>query len=374
MNAGGKMKPSENSFKNYLKDEKLYVNDFVERNLNRSVEMFSYGNLPEEIPISIYEKSLQKSGWLAVFRFQEKMYALPCSIYGEVDEYFQPKKVIVVNPYLDTEDGGFEKVMEIGKDCEIIRNDTSRLGLLPILTKYALMSRTAELTLDTLTFLSRIPFLITAKNLNQKEGAQSFLDKIQNGDYGVIAGNEFFDTIKTDITPKGERQIADVVEMANYVHSRLFNEIGILADYNGMKKERTGGADTQFATPSLIPLVENMLNERREGWKRANALFGLNVEVDFNSVWQLNMAFLNRTTADYLAEGVTSDLDVIDEKGKNENESEKEVPVSEQGKGADGAPDGDDGKDGKDAKTAETVEEGETPVKGEDDDGKKNDD
>lgn len=200
------------------------------------------------------------------------------------------------------------------------------------------------------------------------------MDKIQNGDYGVIAGNEFFDTIKTDITPKGERQIADVVEMANYVHSRLFNEIGILADYNGMKKERTGGADTQFATPSLIPLVENMLNERREGWKRANALFGLNVEVDFNSVWQLNMAFLNRTTADYLAEGVTSDLDVIDEKGENENEPKKEVPVSEQDKGADGAPDGDGGKDGKDAKTAETVEEGETPVKGEDDDGKKNDD
>lgn len=318
-------------FGDFLRDEKLYVDDFVMRNLNRSVEMFSYGNLPKEIPLYQYEESLQRNGWLCVFKFDEKIYALPCAISGEPDAYFMPRKVRVVNPYLDIEHGGFNREFTVGEDCEIIRNDTNCIGLLPILTKYAVMSRTAELTLDTLTYLSRVPFLITAKNLNQKDGAEAFLRKVENGEYGVIAGNEFFDSVKTDITPKGERQIADVVEMANYVHSRLFNEIGILADYNGMKKERTAGADTQFATPSLIPLVENMLNERKQGWERANALFGLSVEVDFNSVWQLNMAFLENATRQYLASGVSSEVDVIDEKadasaeGENENDVSKET-------------------------------------------------
>lgn len=318
------MEQKRKPFQDYLHDETLFMADFVERNLSRSVEMFTYGGMPEEIPILVYERSLQKSGWLCVFQFEKKMYALPCAIEGELDAYFMPKKVRVVNPYLDIKNGGFDRTFEIGVDCAIVKNDTSTLGLLPLYVKYGTMARTAELTLDTLTFLSRIPFLITAKDLNNKEGAKAFLDKVKNGDYGVIAGNDFFESVKTDITPKGERQIADVVEMANYVQSRLFNEIGILADYNGMKKERTGGADTAFATPSLIPFVENMLNERKQGWERVNALFGTSVAVEFNSVWQLNIEMMKKNTELNTAERVTEAVDKIETKGEIENDVAKE--------------------------------------------------
>lgn len=318
------------SFQDILHDKNLFMNDFIQRNLSRSAEMFSYENMPKEIPIFVYERALQQSGWLCVFKFEEKMYALPCAIEGELDAYFQPKKVRVVNPYLDIKNGGFDRTFEIGKDCEIVKSDSGMQGLLPIFTKYGEMSRTCELTLDTLTFLSRIPFLITAKDVNTKDGAKDFLAKIKDGDYGVIAGNDFYDSVKTDITPKGERQIADVVEMANYVQSRLFNEIGILADYNGMKKERTGGADTKFATPSLIPFVENMLNERKQGWERVNALFGTDVKVEFNSVWELNEAFLNDATKIYLSDGITPNVDKIDEKKEQSENVEKEIDAEAQ--------------------------------------------
>lgn len=310
-------------FVDILHNEKVFLHDFIQRNLSRTVEMFSYENMPAEIPIFVYERALQQNGWLCVFKFEEKLYALPCAIEGELDAYYQPKKVRVVNPYLNIKKGGFDETFTIGEDCAIVKSDSGMQGLLPVFTKYGEMARTAELTLDTLTFLARIPFLITAKDMNAKDGAAAFLQKVKNGDYGVIAGNDFFESVKTDVTPKGERQIADVVEMANYVHSRLFNEVGILADYNGMKKERTGGADTQFATPSLIPFVENMLNERKQGWERVNALFGTNVQVEFNSVWELNDAFLNDATDAYLSDGVTPDVDKIDEKTEENEDVEK---------------------------------------------------
>lgn len=305
---------------NRLKDEQIFLNDFIERNLTRSCEMFSYEGLPDEIPLYVYERELQRNGWLAVFRHTDgKLYALPCAVEGELNAYYEPIRVIVVNHWLN-----ISRVMEIGKECEIIKSDSGRQGLLPIYEKYGLMTRTAELTLDTLAFLERVPFLITAKNLNERDNAREFLKKVYNGDYGIIAGNEFTESVKVDLTPMRDRSIADVVELSNYVQSRLFNEIGILADYNGMKKERTSGGDVQFATPSLIPFVENMLNERRQGWKRVNALFGTNVEVDFNSVWQLNGAFLASATAQYLNGNISDDVEKIDEKVVIQNADDDE--------------------------------------------------
>lgn len=310
MKRGVEMEINKQTFKNRLKNEWLFMNDFIERNLTRSAEMFSYENLPESIPLYVYERELQRAGWLCVFRHSDgRLLALPCAVEGELNEYFEPVNVIVVNHYLN-----LSKVFTIGEDCEIIKSDSGRQGMLPIYEKYGQMTRTAELTLDTLAFLERVPFIITAKNLNEKNNADDFLDRVRNGDYGVITGNEFFDSVKADLTPMRDKSISDVVELANYVNSRLFNEIGILADYNGMKKERTSGGDVQFATPSLIPFVENMLNERRQGWKRVNAHFRTNVEVNFNSLWQLNGAFLASATAQYSNGNISDDVEKIDEK------------------------------------------------------------
>lgn len=320
------------NYENILKDKKAFLTDFVETNLSRTAEMFSYGGMPKEIPIFVYERILQKSGAVCVFKHNDEMHISPFSIYGEPNEYNEPKQVLVVNPYLDIDKGGFEKIFTVGEDCAIVKNDSGARGLLPLFTKYGLMARSAELTLDVQAYLSRIPFLITSKNSNTRDSAERFLSKIADGEYGVIGGNEFFDTIKTDTTPSRERGIADIVELANYVQSRLMNEIGILADYNGMKKERTSGADTKFAQPSLIPFVENMLNERKQGWERASEIFGLNVEVAFNSVWQMHSAFLERLTAEYSTSAVNADVEEIDTKGQEGEEANaSEANASVQG-------------------------------------------
>ena len=62
--------------------------------------------------------------------------------------------------------------------------------------------------------------------------------------------------------------------------------MGLNANYN-MKREAINADEAQMNNDALYPLVDDMLRCRQEGIEKVNEMFGTDIRVDFNSVWDI---------------------------------------------------------------------------------------
>lgn len=266
-----------------LADKATLVNQEILRMLNKTTRIFKYSNLPDTIPQKDLETILQVGGF-AVFGKDPKgvLYAYTAGLGGEPNPYYLPTIATVANPALK-----FSKMYNIDQDCVVMRNDNYYQGLMPLFNKYAYLLVEAEISLKYALYNTRIPALIQADNDNTKASAEQFLKKIVDGeDIGVIASKEFFDGIKTQDYVKSS-YVKDLVEAIQYIRGSWYNEIGIKAQYN-MKREAISEAETSLSDDVIYPMIDTMLECRREGLEKINAMFGLDITVELASIWAQN--------------------------------------------------------------------------------------
>ena len=53
-----------------------------------------------------------------------------------------------------------------------------------------------------------------------------------------------------------------------------------------MKRESINTNESQLNQDSLLPLIDNMLNQRQLACKKINKMFGTNISVELNSSWK----------------------------------------------------------------------------------------
>ena len=196
-------------------------------------EMFTWKNLPETVPQAELEYLLQSNGTMFFTKVGNDFYALLGTLGGQINAYYEPTKYTVANVALN-----LSKMYDIEKDGVLIRNDLRCNGLIPILSKYASMLTDCEISLNTMSILMRVMFLISASDDKTKKSAEEFMSKIINGNYSIIADSQFFDGIKAQgMTQSFSQLIPQMIELTQYIKASALNEIGLNANYN-MKKER----------------------------------------------------------------------------------------------------------------------------------------
>ena len=67
--------------------------------------------------------------------------------------------------------------------------------------------------------------------------------------------------------------------------SQLYSEIGLYTNEN-MKKERLITSEVETGLNAIYPLVDNMLDNRVQGFDKVNKMFDLDIEVEFMSAWK----------------------------------------------------------------------------------------
>lgn len=160
------------------------------------------------------------------------------------------------------------------------------------------------------------------------------MKKIIDGDLSIIGDNAMFDGVKMQAPAASSGAgVQQMIEYQQYIKSEMFNEVGLSSNFN-MKRERLISSEVDQAEDSLFPLVYNMMENRISGIAAMNETFGLNITVDFGSVWALK----NKK----LVDGVTgnngipdSDADPADNgtaqeqagNGKPNSGGEQETPV-----------------------------------------------
>lgn len=264
---------------NYL-DKTVNARNNVAYMLDRSNVMFKYHNLPETIPASELEKMIQATGFAVIGKINGELYALNAGLGGKPDVYNRPTQAIVSVPALD-----YNATWDIGKDCEIIPNDSMKLGLIPLFAKYCTLMNENEISIMLSVINQRISFLLSANDSNTIESAKQLLKDIEAGKQGVVSDSKVFDSFKAQaLTKNSGTGITDLIELEQYLKASMFNEIGLNANYN-MKRERLSESEVEMNGDNLYPLVDDMASNRKSAIERINHLFGTDIQVEFNSSW-----------------------------------------------------------------------------------------
>lgn len=290
---------SVKSFNNYL--EKILpgcgLYDFSDKEracfnhiaymLNRLQSMFKWSGLPDSIPQRIIELYTQVNGYCGIAKHNKTLYCFRGALGGEPNEYYLPTTFVVSNPYLQMSRDYKVNIEEA--DAVIIPNDSLYIGLMPLCSRYASLLTENDLSIKIASVNSRIISLIGAGDDRTRKSAEKYIDDIEQGKQGIIAENAFLDGVR--VQPYGNtsnsNSLTNLIELEQYIKASWFNELGLNANYN-MKRESLNSAESQLNDDALLPLVDDMLNQRKLACEKINAMFGTNISVSLSSSWEDN--------------------------------------------------------------------------------------
>lgn len=248
----------------------------------RTQSMFKWDGLPDTIPQRDLELMIQTRGYTGIASVNGELYALYGSLGGEPNPYYMPTLYVVANPALK-----LSETYVIDDNCVIIPNDATYTGLAPLFSRYCTQLVENDLTMLLADINVRIQSLITAKDDNVKQGAEKYLKDVADGKIGIVMDKMLYDAIKAQpMTGAGsQNMLTMLIEYQQYLKASMFNDIGLDANYN-MKRESLNSAESQMNDDALLPLIDDMLKQRKLACEKINDMFGTNITVDFDSIWK----------------------------------------------------------------------------------------
>lgn len=263
-----------------LTDKHKLLKQFKNNQLNKSLTMFEWSNLPDTIPQVELEKMLQINGYAVIAKYQGKLYAFQAGFSGQ-DPYNQPTKAIVNNPALKN-----NTTYTIGEDCIVIKNDDMKQGLNGIYEYYGQRLIENQITMLMTDYNLRMPFTISSSDDQTTQSAKMYLKKIIDGSLGVIGEQKLFKALS--VTPTNSKQTATFADLYGYqqfIIAQLNNTIG-LATNNNMKRERLTTNEIEVNKNASYPLVDNMLKNRQQAVDAINKMFDADISVEYSSIWR----------------------------------------------------------------------------------------
>lgn len=301
-------------------DKPRCINQHISYMLSRAQSMFEWSGLPDTIPVRSLELYLQTNGNVCFAKVNNDLYVFTGGLGGEPNPYYMPTIYTVANPALK-----LSKSYKIDTDCIVMPNDSLYLGLMPMFTRYATAITENELSMRISEINSRIINALSAGDDATCKSAEIFIQKMIDGEIGIIAENAFLDGLKS--VPysgtQGTGVMTDLIEMEQYLKASWFNELGLNANYN-MKRESLSTAESQMNHDALLPLIDDMLKCRKQGIEKVNAMFGTSISVDYASAWKDNIDELEMAHAliDNSTESDGAEQDQTDTETKTKIENE----------------------------------------------------
>ena len=275
-------------------DKPLALRAYICYYLDRLQSMFKWEGLPETIPQKWLESYLLVDGQCAVINTSRGLFATNGGMGDDPNEYYIPTKYIVTNPYLPEEaSAGREYTISgEGQDAVLVRNDTYTIGLMPMILKYCTQMVENDITMGIADIWARATIAMSAVDDQTRDSAEQWLKNLQKGKLGIIGEAPFLaanqnENLRINNIGTTAGTLTDLIEYHQYLKAGLFNEMGLNSNYN-MKREAIMSNETKLNDDALHPLIDTMLECRKEAAEEINRLFGTNISVEFNSAWEDN--------------------------------------------------------------------------------------
>ena len=212
------------------------------------------------------------------------------------NEYYQPTQAIVTNPYLK-----FSSVLNlddyIKNDGNAVLgcNDSMHIGLFALNSKYAGLLAETDLTLKYQLINLRFNNILTADDDTTKESVKTMYQEVADGTgFGIIVTKKFMGETNLDKielrSQSHQMQLKDTIETKQYLIGSWYNDLGLNANYN-MKREAINESEADMNEDTLLPLIDNMLKQRKLIAKQLNEKFkdlltDGEIDVEISSSWQ----------------------------------------------------------------------------------------
>lgn len=279
-------------------DKEAAMNRYLQEFMRITNRMFKWEGLPDTIPERKLEEFLQTKGIVYFTKCrplrssdrpqdyaEEGLYVFFGGYGGGRDVYYEPTVANIANPAVPD----LPVNLSIGEECCVCFNDSQKQGLVPMFQKYAKLLVENDISIYDAEINLRIQTLIQASDDRTKASAELYLQRIEEGHIGIISGKtldpETALATKPFVTGGNSNALSQLIEMHQYLKASLLNELGLNANYN-MKRERINSAESELNNDGLLPLVDDMLEMRKQAAERINAMFGTNITVEKASAWE----------------------------------------------------------------------------------------
>lgn len=295
-------------------NKELIIKDYMSMLFARTNTMFEYEGLPKTIPKEDLELIKQTFGSVTIAKVKDELYAFYGALGGEYNEYYHPTISIVTNPYLK-----LSKTYTIDKDCVVIRNDLFYNGLYNINRKYAELLTECDISIRKCLLNIRVDNVMISEDGSTDESIKEFYKAVLKGAFAHISTKKFMeDTLLQihDIGKNSSNPLKDLIEVRNYIDSCWWIDMGLNANAN-MKREAINESEINADDKTMIPLIEQMEKEVKEGIDKVNTMFGTSISVRLSDVW--NKMKKEVIEDEPIKEDITEKIEEVEEGDNNED-------------------------------------------------------
>ena len=276
---------------NILQNKQMLIDSYFKYMMNKTIRMFEYKNLPDTIPQRELELILQICRFAIFTKVKGDLFVFYGGLGGVPNEYYQPTQAIVSNPYLK-----FSKVLNLDDyikedgDAVLSWNDSMHIGLFSLNNRYACLLAETDLTLKYQLVNMRFNNVLTADDDTTKESLRQMYQDVEDGTgFGIVVTKQFMEQSSIDKielrSQSHQMQLKDTIETKQYLMGSWLNELGLNANYN-MKREAINESEADLNEDSLLPMIDDMLYQRKLLCENLNKKFGTNIEVELSSSWK----------------------------------------------------------------------------------------
>lgn len=267
----------------HIQDNKL-THYFARYLLQKVLSVYEW-SIPDNWDKDYFLYTLFCRGFVGVLETKE-FGVIPqhCSLYG-YNVFYRPTDIIVANPLLR----GMRK-LKLGKQCEIIKLQPDYGSIMDMVMYYAGMMALSSETATINLVNSKLSYVAFAQDKAEAETFKKMFDEIYSGEPACVIDKK----LKSKRTDSGSNwQLFNQNVGQNYIvgdilsdlrkWENMFNtDIGI-ANANTDKKERLITAEVEANNQEVTSKASLWLEQMQEAVANVNAMFGLNITVDWRN-------------------------------------------------------------------------------------------
>lgn len=239
---------------------------------------FEFGGVPDEWDYDYMLTNLFIHGYIAITDTSAGVVPLRCGITG-IDIFDHPTRAIFANAVL----GNFERNLygdNPATDCALVKIQYDFMGVMPVVDRYAALLALCDNSIAVNLRNSKVAFIGLVSSKQQATTFEKLYRDIDRGKPAVYAKKG--DGLSTDdiyYNHVRETYIANDVQLLKQsIKNDFLTEVG-LNNANTDKRERLIVDEVNANNDEVQANVQHWLDNIREGLRRANSLFGLNLTV-----------------------------------------------------------------------------------------------
>lgn len=260
-----------------LSNQRLQI-DYRDWCLKKLFGAFEFGGIPDTWDYDYLLENLFIHGYIAITDTSIGVIPLRCGITG-INAFDHPTQAIFANAAL----GNFERNLfgdNPSTDCALVKLQYNYNGAMPIVNRYSAMLALCDNSIAVNLRNSKVAFIGFVSSKQQAASLEKMYASIDSGKPavyvkrgdGLTSEDIYYNHVR-------ETYIANDVQLLKQsIKNDFLTEVG-LNNANTDKRERLVVDEVNANNNEIQANVQHWIDNIREGLKRANKLFGLNLSV-----------------------------------------------------------------------------------------------